>query len=161
MKLVPVGGDRLDEILEVYRQCEDFLALGPVAKASVEMVVADLELSQRAGGSFFGIFTDEGSLAGVMDCVFSHYAGDPGVAYIELLMIAQPYRHLGLGQAVMAEIEQRIWSNPEIMEIDLGVQVNNPLGKKFWESQGFRVTSGPQEQSDGTITYAMYKKRKP
>jgi hypothetical protein len=40
----------LRRVLAVYQQCEDFLALGPVATASLEMVKADLALSQQEGG---------------------------------------------------------------------------------------------------------------
>jgi len=45
----------LEQVLAVYRQCEDFLALGPVAMASLEMVAADLALSGLKGGTFCAI----------------------------------------------------------------------------------------------------------
>ena len=40
--LRPVTPTDLDAVLEVYRLCEDFLALGPVATASMEMLQKDL-----------------------------------------------------------------------------------------------------------------------
>jgi hypothetical protein len=45
----PITLDELDEVLNVYRQCEDFLALGPVPTASMEMVVKDIEISKDYG----------------------------------------------------------------------------------------------------------------
>ena len=41
----------LPAVLEVYRQCEDFLALGPVARASLQMVQQDLAISRQENGS--------------------------------------------------------------------------------------------------------------
>ena len=46
----------LGAILHVYQQCEDFLALGPVPTASMEMVLKDIEVSQSEGSRFCGIY---------------------------------------------------------------------------------------------------------
>jgi hypothetical protein len=53
-----------EDILEVYRRCEDFLALGPEPKASLEMVLADLEISRQEGGCFCGIYGPTGNMLG-------------------------------------------------------------------------------------------------
>jgi hypothetical protein len=52
----PVSEAQLSALLEIYRQCEDFLSLGPVATASEEMVKADIKHSQENMGRFCGIF---------------------------------------------------------------------------------------------------------
>ena len=49
-KVLPISPDNLSLVLEVYRQCEDFLALGPEARASLEMVKQDIAGSQQQGG---------------------------------------------------------------------------------------------------------------
>lgn len=159
MKIIPIGENDLTQLFEVYRQSEDFLALGPVPLASKEMVLADLDLSQRAGGIFCGVYTDQGNLAGVLDYVPSNFSGHEDIAFIELLMIAAPYRRQRLGETVMAEVEQRIWSNPGVSEIHLAVQTNNPVGQQFWRKLGYEVFSGPQAQPDGTTVYYMKKLR--
>lgn len=87
--------DESDEVLNVYRQCEDFLALGPVPTASMEMVQKDIEKSKAYGGLFCGIYTSEGKMIGILDYVPSKFEGDPHAFYISLLMIAAPFRSRG------------------------------------------------------------------
>jgi ribosomal protein S18 acetylase RimI-like enzyme len=153
----PVTLSELDSILEVYRQCEDFLALGPVAQASMKMVLADLDLSAREHGCFCGIYTPEGAMLGILDFVPSGWHGDPAAAFLSLLMIARPYRSLGIGQAVVAALEAHLRLDPAIKVIDSGVQVNNPRAIQFWQSQGYRIVSGPIDHSDGTTAFDLRK----
>ncbi len=99
----------LDQILEVYRACEDFLSLGPVAQASTAMVEADLVHSREDGGIFCGIFDPQGNrMLGIVDFIPSGYADDPELAFLSLLMIAAPYRQQGLGQAIVQAVEEWI-----------------------------------------------------
>jgi hypothetical protein len=46
----PIADNDLDSTLEVYRESEDFLALGPIASASMSMVKADIEHSAAERG---------------------------------------------------------------------------------------------------------------
>ena len=39
VEIRPITENDLEEVFEVYRQCEDFLALGPKPKASMAMVL--------------------------------------------------------------------------------------------------------------------------
>jgi ribosomal protein S18 acetylase RimI-like enzyme len=146
-----------EAILEVYRQCEDFLALGPVAQASPGMVQADLELSAREHGCFCGIFTSTDEMLGVLDFVPSGYHGEPCLASLSLLMIARPFRGQGIGEAVVAALEAHLRLDPYVKVIDSGVQVNNPRAIKFWLAQGYRITSGPIDHSDGTTAFDLRK----
>ena len=50
----------IQAILSVYEQSEDFLSLGPVPKASMKMVSADIEHSTRSGGVFCVIENHDG-----------------------------------------------------------------------------------------------------
>ena len=76
----PITQDDLDAVLEMYRQCEDFLALGPVSVASMEMVWQDIELSKAEGGVFCGIYTENEKMIGIIDYVPSNYRGDRHIA---------------------------------------------------------------------------------
>jgi ribosomal protein S18 acetylase RimI-like enzyme len=144
-------------ILRVYQQCEDFLALGPVAKASLGMVQKDIEISQSIGGNYCGIFSLSGEMIGVIDYVPHNYEGKPQQAYLSLLMIAAPFRSQGIGEAVVRAIEAEIKQNPKVTVIIAGVQVNNPLAVKFWQRLGYQITSGPERMPDQTIVYGLRK----
>jgi len=148
----------LAALLEVYRQCEDFLALGPQPHASPEMVQADLDFSHKAGGIFCGIYlvpSDE--LVGVADYIPSGFAGNRQHAFIELLMIGQPFRSHGLGYRVVAQIEEIIRKDPRITTIRLGCQVNNPDGIRFWLRCGYRIIGPAEHFPDQTSGYPFEK----
>jgi ribosomal protein S18 acetylase RimI-like enzyme len=153
----PTSQEDLEAILEVYRQCEDFLALGPVSTASMEMVLKDLEISRDEGGIFCGIFAQDGKMIGVIDYVPENYEGDRKRAYLALLMIGAPYRSQGLGQAVVEAFEDEIRKDGRIKTIVSGVQVNNPQAIKFWLRQGYRIVSGPILHPDQTTAYDLRK----
>lgn len=146
------------DILEVYRQCEDFLALGPVVVASPEMVQADLRLSQEEGCTFCGIYDCvTGEMMGIVDFSTNGFEGDPALAFLSLLMIAAPFRGHGLGEAVVQAVESEIRRAGQARAIESGVQVNNPSGIRFWQRMGYRIVSGPTLMPDGTTVYRLYK----
>lgn len=149
--------DELDAVLNVYRQCEDFLALGPVPTASMEMVLKDIEISKVDGGLFCGIYTSEGKMIGIIDYVPSNFEGDPHASYLSLLMIAAPFRKQGIGKAVVQAIENEIKGNAQVDKILAGVQVNNPQAVQFWQRNGYRVVSGPELMPDQTTVFALRK----
>lgn len=155
--LCPITESELPALLEVYRACEDFLALGPQPKASPEMVLADLELSRSSGGQFHAIRDESGGLIGVADWMAGDFEGQADTAYIELLMIARPHRCQGLGRAVVAEIERRIRQEGRALRIACGVQVNNPAAMRFWLDCGFHSIGPPQRQADGTTAIPLLK----
>jgi len=155
--LRPVRVEELDAVLEVYRQCEDFLALGPVATASMQMVLADLDLSREEGGVYCGIYSPTGDMLGVFDFVLAGFEGDPQAAFLSLLMIASPFRGRGLGQAVVEAVEEEIRRDPRITVIHSGVQVNNPQGIHFWQRRGYRIVSAPKLLPDQTTVYDLRK----
>jgi ribosomal protein S18 acetylase RimI-like enzyme len=155
-ELRPAGEGELEVLLELYRQCEDFLALGPQPHASREMVLADLALSRRNGGLFYGIYTPDGGLAGVLDVIFAGYQGVPEHAYLELLMIAAAERGKGLGTRVLAWLEERLVASG-IQALLAGVQVNNPGAIRFWTGHGFKITSEPRDIGDGTTAVDLEK----
>ena len=153
----PVGVAAAQEILAVYQQCEDFLALGPQAKATLSMVLADLQHSAEEGGLFCGIYDAQNVMWGVLDFVPSGFAGDPSCASLSLLMIGSPWRHTGLGTAIVQWVEAEIRRNEAITAIDSGVQVNNPGAIRFWLRQGYVITSGPELMPDQTTVFHLLK----
>jgi ribosomal protein S18 acetylase RimI-like enzyme len=157
LEIRPVSCDELEAILQVYKQCEDFLALGPVPTASMEMVMQDIEMSRQEGGTFCGIHIASGEMIGVVDYVPAGYQGDPHTACLELLMIAAPYRKGGVGRAAVKMVEAEIRNNVQVSIILAGVQVNNPLAVKFWQRQGYRIVSGPALMPDQTTVYGLRK----
>jgi ribosomal protein S18 acetylase RimI-like enzyme len=158
--LRPVTRDSLDlaRVLAVYRQCEDFLSLGPVPTASMDMVLADLDLSVSEGGVFYAIEDSAGGeMVGVVDFVLAGFEGDPQLAFLSLLMIAAPHRGRGLGEAVARAVEDAIRLDGHATAIRSGVQVNNPGGIRFWQRMGYRIISGPESMEDGTVAFQLWK----
>jgi len=150
--------DALAALLEVYRQCEDFLALGPRAYASVEMVLADLETAQVAGRMYCGVYACPlGELIGVTDYLSAGFDGVPQHAFLELLMIALHFRGQGLGSQIVADLEEEILKDPQIRAIRLGVQENNPGALRFWQRCGYSIIRPAELMPDQTIAYLMEK----
>ncbi len=157
IQIRPVSIDEAGLILEVYHECEDFLALGPVAHASLEMVAADLALSNEQGGIFCGIFLPSRVMVGVVDYIPDNFEGDPQTAFLELLMIASAFRRRGLGAVVVRLVEEIIRQNPRITRIGVGVQVNNPTAIAFWQKMGYGIISEPELMADGTTVVRLEK----
>jgi GNAT superfamily N-acetyltransferase len=148
----------LAAMLEVYRQCEDFLALGPQPHASLEMVLADLDLSHKGGGIFYGIYLNPSFvMIGVADYIPSGFEGIRQQAFIELLMIAKPFRGRGLGKQIVADLEAEICEDALITVIRTGCQINNPGGIRFWQRCGYRITGPAVDYPDQTTAYPMEK----
>lgn len=157
LEIRPISEADVNAVLDVYRQCEDFLALGPVPTASMEMVLKDLEISRGFGGVFCGIFNADREMVGVIDYVPGDFEGDANTAFLSLLMIAAPFRKQGIGKAVVQAIEREIRKNPQICRILSGVQVNNPQAVQFWQRNGYQIVSAPKWMPDQTIVFDLRK----
>jgi len=153
----PVTPADLETLLELYRQCEDFLALGPVATASMEMVLKDIQISRDEGGLYCSLHLPDGKMIGVVDYIPNNYHGDPHSAYLSLLMIAAPFRGQGLGKAVLEAVEAEIQKDAGITTIFLGAQANNPRAVQFWQNNGYRIIAGPKLLPDQTVCYDFQK----
>jgi aspartate racemase len=153
----PVSEANLEAILAVYCQCEDFLALGPQPHASIEMVRTDLAAARSHGRSYCGIYSPDGEMIGIVDYLPAGFEGQPDQAFLELLMIAAPWRSSGVGNAVVRQVEEVIRKDPQVRVILSGVQVNNPAAIRFWQRQGFTIVSGAEPQADGTIVFRLKK----
>jgi ribosomal protein S18 acetylase RimI-like enzyme len=153
----PVSQDDLDAILRVYQQCEDFLALGPVATASMEMVLRDLEISREGNGMFCGIYAEDRRMIGVVDYVPRSWQGDPHAAFLSLLMIDSSFRNQGIGKAVADAVEEEIRKDPSVTALLSGVQVNNPRAIRFWQRRGYAIVGEPRLLPDQTTAVELRK----
>ena len=156
MQIHPITDSDLPAVLEVYRQCEDFLALGPNPHASLEMVAADRNLSRSQGGEFCGLFAEDGALLGILDFVRAGFEGNPACGFLELLMIAAPQRGAGLGAQALAWLEAEL-RVAGVTRLRAGVQVNNPGAVRFWQRMGFRITGPAELLGDGTTCVPLEK----
>jgi RimJ/RimL family protein N-acetyltransferase len=151
----PVTSADFESTLKVYEQCEDFLSLGPVPKASKEMVQADIDHSKSSNGIFCGIWDKSGTQVGVLDFIPEM---EKGIAFLSLLMISEPYRYGGIGTVIVAELEAHLMTNYKTRILKSGVQTNNAIGIKFWKKCGFILETKPTAIDDGTVAYQMQKR---
>lgn len=151
--ICPVTEQDVPALLPIYRQCEDFLALGPDPVASLAMIKTDMELSRRESGVFCGIYRDK-ELIGVVDYVPDGFEGIADEGFISLLMIAAPYRHQGVGASVVNQVEQ-LCRKRQVTVIRTAVQINNPQALRFWQRLGYQIVSGPELRPDGTTVYQL------
>jgi ribosomal protein S18 acetylase RimI-like enzyme len=149
--------DDLGAVLDVYRQCEDFLALGPKPTASMQMVLEDIDISQRAQGVFCGVLAGDDGMIGVVDFVPGNFEGNPHIAFFSLLMIAPNFRNQGIGTTIVELIENEIRKDTQVTAILSAVQANNPKGLRFWQKNGYRIVGEPQLQPDHTTTFRLQK----
>ncbi len=157
LEIHPIAQDDLDAVLDVYKQCEDFLALGPMPTASMEMVLKDIQVSNAEGGVFCGIYTANGKMIGIIDYVPTNYRGEHYTAFLELLMIAASFRKQGIGKAVVEAVENEIRKDAKVSTILSGVQVNNPQAVQFWQRNGYRIVSEPKLHPDQTTAVDLRK----
>jgi len=151
-----VNENDIDEIFNVYKECEDFLSLGPVPIASKQMILDDFKISREEGGIFCGIFVN-GEMVGVADFVLSNFDGNPSNAFLSLLMISECQRRKGIGRDVVESIEAEILKNHSIKTILAGVQTNNKNAVAFWNKMGYKIVSGPELMPDTTIVFRLKK----
>lgn len=161
LEIRPITPDEFKAVLGVYQQCEDFLALGPQPTASMAMVEKDLEMSHEDEGIFCGIYNTEGTMLGIVDYIPNNFEGELHQAFLSLLMIAQPFRSQGIGQAVVDWVEQEIRKDARMTTILSGVQVNNPQAVRFWERNGYQIVSAPELMPDQTIAVRLRKDLRP
>ena len=157
LEIRPITEHDLEKVLQVYRQNEDFLALGPAPKASMAMVLRDIEASRHDKGVFCGVYVSDGSLIGVVDFVPGDFEGTIHVAFISLLMIAAPWRRQGIGTRVLDLVESKIRMTGRVSEIRTTVQLNNPAAFRFWQRNHYCVFGNPELRPDQTVVSYLRK----
>jgi len=156
-KIVPITKSYLPQVLKIYQQCEDFLELGPVPKASMNIVKKDFEHSKKEDSIFCGIFDLKENMIGIVDFVPNMFEGIPQHAFISLIMIAIHYRNKGIGKEVIEAVENKIREDPQIKVVLSAVQTNNECALKFWKDIGYCIIGGPELRPDKTVVYQLRK----
>jgi len=154
MKIKPFETINLISTLEVYKQCEDFLSLGPVPYASMEMVQTDIDNSVNSKGIFCCIWNESEKQIGVLDFIPEV---EIGIAFLDLLMISKQYRYNGIGTSIVKELAVYLKEKYHTKIIKSGVQTNNSIGINFWKKNGFILESIPKDMNDGTVAFQMKK----
>ena len=158
LEIRPINESEIVMVLEVYRECEDFLKLGPEPKASLMMVKLDIANSRKENGVYCGIFAKKNRMMGIVDFVPKNYSNQIDWAFLSLLMIAKPYRNQGIGTMVVKMVESEIRKDPDIKYIYAGVQVNNELAIRFWRKMGYEIYEVPELLADQSTVYHLKKK---
>jgi len=156
-RISAIHEEELSQALEVYSQCEDFLALGPEPKASEKMVRADFEHSKEENGLYCGVFAVNESIVGIVDFIPHSFSGSSENAFITLVMIAGPYRNKGLGTKIVKAVEKFIANYPQNRAILSAVQTNNGKAVKFWTTLGYRIVGEPESRPDNTVVFNLRK----
>jgi ribosomal protein S18 acetylase RimI-like enzyme len=152
----PVTPADYPALLEVYRQCEDFISLGPVAKASMNMVLQDIRETKAERGIFCRVLSGT-QMIGVVSYIPSSFEFRPVDAFILLLMLIPSHRSKGAGSTIVDRIEKECQSHGKVRSICCGVQVNNPAAIRFWEKKGYYKYAGPELRPDKTTVYRLRK----
>ncbi len=141
-------------VIRVYEQCEDFLALGPVPTASIEMIRDDIDEAVDLTGVFCTIRNKQDPV-GVL--AYIPRTKEPGMSYLMLLMIAAPWRNRGYGLIATSALWEYLKNDFGTVRLRGEVQIDNEGAIRFWKGFGFHVSTDPRKQKDGTTTYAMCK----
>lgn len=149
----PLEENEIYSTLEVYRQCEDFLSLGPIHVASMSMVLNDINHSRENNGIYCGIWNEQNEQIGVLD--FIPMANQ--IVDLSLLMISKKNRQNGIGTKIMKDFETYLKINYQTKTIHSGVQVNNEPGIYFWKKCGYIIGTIARDMHDGTIAFEMHK----
>jgi len=159
----PLEASDYPAAVEVYRQSPRFIAAlngRPVESIGLEMVEEDAAQAANHGATFAGLFLREtGKMIGVADYVPGGYRGRPSLAWIALLMMAEPFQRKGYSAEAYRLIEETIFSNPDVQTIGLGVLVNNGPGIAFWQAMGYQRAGSSVKDKDGREVLMLQKQR--
>jgi len=125
-------------------EVDDFLTGGPPD--------TDPATAQR-----LGLFVD-GHLSGLAEMTLG-FPG-PGDAYLGLMILSPHIRGQGHGHAFLAHIEATARASGAPM-LYLAVLAANPLGRAFWEREGFAATGFSREDDSHGMGHTVYRLAKP
>jgi RimJ/RimL family protein N-acetyltransferase len=163
LEMQSLSADDYPAVVELYRQSPRFLVElngRPADSIGLEMVQEDAAQAANHGAQFVGSFLRAGgALIGVADYVPGGYRSRPSLAWIALLMIAEPYQRQGYGTEAYRLIEDDLLANPDVQTIGLGVLINNGPGIAFWQRMGYRRSGSTVQDKDGREIVMLDKRR--
>ncbi|HQY92976.1 GNAT family N-acetyltransferase [Caldilinea sp.] len=96
---------------------------------SLLAIVRPLERSDPSRGA---------EMIGVLD--FRLHWPEPAVAYIALLMVAEPLQRRGIGAQAWSLLKPWLANAGGMRTVRVGVEQFNTISLKFWQAQGFALT---------------------
>jgi len=158
-----LGADDYPAAVEVYRRSPRFIVeLNGRPAESIDLAMVEEDAAQAAnhGAPFVGLsLRASGEMIGVADFVPSGYRGRPSLAWLALLMIAEPYQRQSYGAEAYRLIEEAIFADPDVQTIGLGVLVNNGPAIAFWQRMGFQRAGSTVKDKDGHEILMLQKHR--
>ena len=129
--------ENVAEVRRLYDRCRAFFELisekGLTEDAPERLFVGRPPALPQKNKVVLGIYQDE-QLAGVFDILLGYPNAETG--FIGLFLLDPDNREMGLGSRAYIQVEA--WFQQLGMtEVQLSVQMNNAVGRRFWEKHGF------------------------
>lgn len=148
--LMPLDADLHGAALQgVYRATPGYWALYGLPGAPPDQAERDLAAvaAEAPGRALMGILqaadpaqesTASALMVGMID--FRLHWPASGVAYIGMLMVAEPYQRQGIARRTWLLLRAWLTAEAHITKVRLGVEQFNHVALKFWERAGFALT---------------------
>ncbi len=148
ISLLPLSADyHADALQQVYRATPGYWQMYHLPGSPAGQAARDLEAAQTTPGRhLLGIvrrLVDDDSAAGVemvgvMD--FRLHWPDENVAYIGMVMVAEPYQRQGIGSEAWRLLRPWLARSAQMARARLGVEQFNPGALQFFQHLGFTLT---------------------
>jgi RimJ/RimL family protein N-acetyltransferase len=164
LAIEPLNSEDYPQAVEIYRHSRHYLAdiYGQRPEdIGLAMVTKEAAEAKSHNALFCAIrLKATEQMVGVVTYQPEGYQGQASQAWLALLMIAKPFQRRGDGAMACRIIEEKIYKNPGVEAIKLGVLTNNPAAMSFWQSMGYRNTGHRRpDQESGHEVIIMEKKR--
>jgi RimJ/RimL family protein N-acetyltransferase len=168
ISLLPLDADLHTPALQaVYAATPSYWAMYGLPAAPSGQAESDLRAGNTTPGRYLlGIVqrvdesdaTAGAELIGVLD--FRLHWPAEGVAYIGMLMVAEPYQRQGVGTQAWSLLAPWLAATAKIDTARTGVEQFNVAALKFWQQVGFRLTGASERVRSGdSLVRLLYLER--
>jgi ribosomal protein S18 acetylase RimI-like enzyme len=157
ISLLPLTlADHAEALQEVYRATPGYWQMYHLASSPAGQAERDLEAAASTPGrTLLGIVrriapndaTAGVEMVGIID--FRLHWPDPDVAYIGMVMVAEPYQRQGIGSAAWHLLAPWLAQGAQMSSARLGVEQFNPNALLFFQSLGFTLTGDATRVQSG------------
>ena len=139
----------LQRLLEQAPRYAQIATLKPVSPSAAADILAALPPGKTYRDKFvLGVFNDY-KLVGCIDLIRGYPS--ESVAYVGLLLIAEPYEGSGFGAQAFERVFDVVASWPTCTAIKIGVLANNEKAVRFWSKLGFAPTGESKPYQCGRV----------